>query len=270
MTATPYNFQKPGPLASAQEQQFSGWLRQACALATRIWQKQLPGELSVEYRGCEALRAADALQALPDGVLGWRVLLHERLTTVMIWPRPLTLGVVAGLLGDLIAELPADRDMTAVEDSLFEFFLHEQLLPKFLETWTGRVPLRPVLDAKEPHPRWLRVYEQDESLMVTTLALTGPFGAHEWRDLAVAEESAAVQRRLQVLVREMPVEITVKLGTAQLPLAQLAHLQAGDLIVLDQRINQPLKASVAGRDKLSGWPGRQGNRQVLQIDRIEA
>jgi flagellar motor switch protein FliM len=283
MTATPYNFQKPGPLARAEEQQFVGWLQQGCALATRIWQKQTPGCLRVEYRDCDAARAADALQAVSDGALGWRVLLHDELPTVMIWPRSLILAVVGALLDDPSPASATDRDLTVVEESLFEFFLKDLLLPRFLETWTGRIGLKPVLGAKEPHPRWLRLYELDESLMASTLSLQGTFAAQEWRwlmpktgllaslhpDGAVADETAAVQRRLQNLVREMPIAVTVKLGSVELPLAQLAQLQIGDVIVLDQRINQPLKATVGDRDKILGWPGKQGNRQALQIDHLE-
>lgn len=284
MSITPYNFQKPGPLATAQEEQFAEWLRQAAALATRVWQRQLPINLELAYRGSDALRAAQALQGLPEGMLGWRLALHNQLSTVTLWPRSLILAVVAVLLGDDAAELPAERELTVVEESLFEFFLKDLLFPKLQETWTGRVPLQPELGAKEPHPRWLRMFEPDESLVVTSMSLTGGFGTQEWRwllpkkgllasldaDGAAAENPAVVQRRLQELVRNMPVEIVVKLGTAELPLVQLAHLQVGDVVVLDQRINQPLRVMVGGQEKMRGWPGRQGTRQGLQIDHLES
>lgn len=284
MTVTPYNFQKPGPLASALEHQFASWLKTLCALATRTWRKELTVSLEIQLARSDFERAQEALAALPEAVVAYRVAIHERLNTLLVWPRTLVLGVAGALQGESNAVLPGDRDLTVVEESLFEFFLKDLLLPAFLETWTGRVPIRPVIGAREPNPRWARMFAADESLVVTRFALHGPFGAHEWlwllpkkglleclwRETETAEAAAAVRQRLETLVRDLPVDVTVTLGKVELHLSELARLRVGDLIVLDQRIQQPLRASVAGEEKLCGWPGRLGSRQALQIEEWES
>lgn len=279
MTPKPYNFQKPGPLASALEHQFASWLKTVCALATRQWRKQLPGNIEVQFARSDFERACDALAGIADGAVGFRVTLHERLPTLVVWPRPVMLGIVAALQGAAGTELPADRELTLIEDALFEFFLKDLLLPPFVETWSGRLPIHPVIGIREINPRWSRLFGSDESLVVTRFRLKTPFGDHDWtwllpkkglleslwRETETAEAAAAVRQRLETSVRDLPVDVTVTLGSVELQLSQLAQLNVGDVIVLDQRIHQPLQVSIADQTKLCGWPGRHGNRQVLQI-----
>ncbi len=280
MTVTPYNFQKPGPLASALEHQFAGWLKTACALATRKWRKEMPAGFEILVGASEFERARDTFGGLNEGSFGYRIALHERLTTMVVWPRPLLLGLIAALQGGTSQELPGDRELTLVEESLFEFFLKDLLLPSFVETWSGRLPIRPVLGPKEGNPRWSRLFAADEGLVVTRFTLRGPFGDQAWlwlvpkkglleslwQETESAENAAALKQRLEGLVRDLPVEVRVTLGRVELNLSELSELRVGDVLVLDQRIHHPLKAQVGGEEKLCGWPGRLGNRQVLRIE----
>ena len=71
------------------------------------------------------------------------------------------------------------------------------------------------------------MFAADDSLAVTRFQLEGSFGKHEWlwllpkkglleclwRETEAAEAAAAVRQRLESLVRDLPVEISVKLGT---------------------------------------------------------
>lgn len=279
MTATPFQFPKLGPVASALEDRFAGWLRMVCALATRQWRKTLPGGCEMLFGRIDLGRTCDVLGRLEETSVAYRVALHERLPTLLVWPRPLLLGIVNALQGAGASELPADREVTLIEESLFEFFLKDILLPPFLETWGGRLPIRPVIEGKEANPRWSRLFPADESLLATSLALKAGFGEQAWlwlvpkrgltecfwQETEAAETAAVARQRLESAVRELPVDMTVLLGSAELRLTQLAQLQVGDVIVLDQRLSQPLAARVGERTKFCGWPGRVGSRQVLQI-----
>ncbi|MFO0966565.1 MAG: FliM/FliN family flagellar motor switch protein [Gemmataceae bacterium] len=279
MSAAPYNFQKPGRLNSALDQQFHGWLQTACALATRRFQRDLPFPAEVLLGPSDNLRARAALLTLPEDTIAYRVPLQEHLPTVMAWPRLLVLGLISTLLGDKLEGPPADRELTAVDDSLFEFFLRDMLLPAFLESWTGQNAIHPQVGEKISNPRYAKVYGADESLLVASFKVKGQFGDYDWRwlvpkngllanqqDEAAAEQQAQNRERLLQQVRELPVELVVTLGSAELPLTQLARLRVGDIILLDQPVNQPLVAKVADNDKLRGWPGKVGTRQAFRIE----
>ena len=64
----------------------------------------------------------------------------------------------------------------------------------------------------------------------------------------------------------MATELTVILGTAEVPLSRLATLAEGDLLILGQRVSEPLAARIADVDKYRVWPGSMQRRQVVQIE----
>ena len=79
-----------------------------------------------------------------------------------------------------------------------------------------------------------------------------------------AEESPELKR----LVEEIPVEVVIKLGDATVHFNDLASMQVGDLLILDQRVTEPLCATVSETIKFRGWPGRVGSRQGFQITQL--
>jgi flagellar motor switch protein FliM len=72
-------------------------------------------------------------------------------------------------------------------------------------------------------------------------------------------------RGLEAVVRTAPVELTVTLGKAEVPLAQIDDLKPGDVSVLGQRVGDPPVLAVAGWEKFLAWPGRVRARQACQI-----
>ena len=52
------------------------------------------------------------------------------------------------------------------------------------------------------------------------------------------------------------------------PLADLAQLAVGDVIVLDQRVAEPLDAHVADQRVLRAWPGQRGKHRAIQIETV--
>jgi flagellar motor switch protein FliM len=132
---------------------------------------------------------------------------------------------------------------------------------------------------------WTRIFPPDDNVLTATFHVKGPFGESEWYclfslkhllgQLALSMPGADKPRtgprspepdRLRLLVEELPVELTVQLGTVELSLAELAKLSAGDLIILNQRVSEPLTAYLAGEKKCKGWPGRVGSRQAFEVE----
>jgi flagellar motor switch protein FliM len=287
MTIAPYDFCKPGRLASDRESRFAGWLRLATALATRKWAKSLPFQAEWTVHGFDTFRPTDSLARLSETAVAYRLgLAGGQVTTLLAMPRPLVLAVAAGFVGDAGKALPADRELTLVEESLFEFFVNNHLLPPLKETWPGSEPACPELLQAEPNPRWSRLFGADAPLVVCTFLLSGPFGVEEWHwllpregllvlldrpDQATPEaeaEAAAVKPRLEARVNDLPIAITVCLGSVEVRLSQLSRLRVGDVVVLDQRVSEPLTAAMGEEDKYRGWPGRVGSSQAFKIESL--
>jgi flagellar motor switch protein FliM len=113
------------------------------------------------------------------------------------------------------------------------------------------------------------------------LDVATPFGDHpvhllvhrvgRWDSLVRAEgspkpETPGVREQMESLVREMPVELEIVLGSADLTMHDVAALRAGDVIVLQQKVNQPLDGLVSGTRKFRVWPGAIGPKAAILID----
>lgn len=282
MTVEAFNFRKPGRLGSDLEQRLGGWLRTGCVRAPDRLAKVMPYRPDMAFQGIEIVLPSDGLARLPDASVGYRVALGgDEMLTLLVFPRLLALAFVGAMLGDPGSESPNDRELTVVEESLCEYVVQSLLLPVLQETWPGLEPLPIVVRQREANPKWTRLFPPDKNLVVCTFKVQAPFGEQTWHWLMPqkglleriarpetgeeqAEETAA-RPRLEAVVCDLPAEVTVTLGTVELPLSYLAELRAGDLVILNQRVTEPLVATVAGQRKFRVWPGRVGSRQAFQV-----
>ncbi|HTU22189.1 MAG TPA: FliM/FliN family flagellar motor switch protein [Gemmataceae bacterium] len=285
MTHRAYNFRKPDRLAGTLEHRLTAWLRSASQLAADRAAQLLPFRIEMALQGIAQAPPLEVLSALPETVLGYRIAsAGSSADMLFLWPRPLALALVNAALGETPTELPADRELTAVELSLCEYLMQALGAAVLQETWRGGKPLLLTVQEREPSPRWTRLFVKAEQLLQCTFTLRGPFGDQEWYWLAPYQalhellahaetiDSSLFQqestRKLEALVRELPIEMTVELGSIDLPIAQLAALAPGDLLILKQRVSEPLNVRVDNHPKFRGWPGRVGVRQSLQIESL--
>jgi flagellar motor switch protein FliM len=285
MTLRAYNFRKPDRLAGTLETRLTSWLRAASQLAVEKAPQQLPFRVEMALRGIDYARPTEVLSHLPDAAIGYRLAAaNEEADMLFVWPRPLALALVNGALGETPTELPADRELSVVELSLCEYLMQNLCAAVLQETWTGATSFPLTVQEREPSPRWTRLFVKAELVLHCTFTIRGPFGEQDWywlapyqalheritradlADPALIPQEAA--RKLEAVVRELPVEVSVDLGTIELPIAQLAALAPGDLLILNQRVSEPLLVRVDQRPKFRGWPGRVGARQSLQIESL--
>lgn len=282
MTHKPYNFRKPDRIAGTLEHRLTAWLRAAGQLASEKGTRHLPFRVEMVLRGIEIAPPLEVLSRLSDGLLGYRLaFVGEPADMLFVWPRPLALALVEGILGETPTALPEDRDLSVVELSLCEYLMQSLAAAVLQETWTGRTPLGLTVGEREPSPRWTRLFVKAEQMLQCTFTLRGAFGEQDWYWLAPhkslqelinragddppAQIQQDAPRKLEALVRELPIEVTVDLGMVELTLAQLSALAPGDLLILNQRVSDPLCVRVDNRTKFRGWAGRVGSRQSLQI-----
>lgn len=285
MTAEPYDFRKPGRPAGAVEQRLASWLRDFCALAPAAWAKHLAIAAHPKFNGLVMAWPDAALAQLPETALAYPVRVSgvDR-PTLLVLPRPLLLALVAGALGDTSAELPADRELTVVEESVADYLMENLLFANLRTTWPGTTALQLTLQPRVANPRYARLFPTDGGVMVCSFAVEGPFGTQPWywllpqtgwldqaapaeQGLAGLAETAGASG-IEPMVRELPVSLTVVLGTVELPLAQAGQLRAGDVLILGQPVAEPLTTYVAGEKKFRVWPGRTGSRQAVEIESL--
>src|ERR1700677_1586642 len=104
MSVERHEFGKPGKLPGSLEARLLRWFKAAAELAPEFWGKSLPVEAALACTGYRAARSGDALSALPDPCVAFRIRMDRDMMTMLALPRSLVLALVAGLQGDLTSD----------------------------------------------------------------------------------------------------------------------------------------------------------------------
>lgn len=279
---TPYDFRKPSRLPDGLDQYLACYQKSLCSRLPEKWNVHLASPLQWIPSTSETLRSADAVAQLPDPALSFSFALGEvEVPTVFSFPRQLMLALVSGMLGDIPEELPADRELTVVEHSLAGLAMQE-LVVALRESSPQNDALACRLQGAIPRRQIPRLFPVGEDIVNCRIKMNGLCGTHDVHWLLPQEASESlieredwqtkadpsVGPRLESLVRDIPVQVVVRLGGATLHVSDLANLRAGDVVLLDQRVAEPLVAVVADEQKFRGWAGRVGTRQAFQIASI--
>ncbi len=279
MTQAAFDFRKPPP--GELGRQANRWLTAACRRAGEPWARLLPYPATLAVGNVEVVGVGAGLSALPDDATAIPLSAEDDGTGLLVFRRPFLLALLAGLVGETPAALPADRDPTELELSLIGYLARELFLDPIEKAWPAANPPRLTAGGLSP-PRLAWSGSGADLVLFATLDATTPFGEHPvylivpraelGARLAAAESRPepppppAPTAHIEALVREMPVDLTVLLGTADLTMSELGALRAGDVVVLRQKVDQPLDGLLSGARKFRVWPGVVGERAAVVID----
>ncbi len=207
----------------------------------------LPGSIVVEMSTALALSFVD------------RLLGGEGLKAPMRGPTDLEAGVIRDIMSSTIP---------ALEEALEP--VHE---------------VTPALTAVDYNPRFVQIVAPTEMILLLgytvrlgsgaegILSLCYPFTTIEpaltgLERRVLIESAVAPSDEVPPLASTLPdleVPMSIRLRTSQVPTAQLAALQPGDVIRLEHRIDEPARGEVGGHHLVSARLGRRGRRLAVQI-----
>jgi flagellar motor switch protein FliM len=279
-TAPPaFDFRRPPP--GDTERQIAAWLGEACRRAAVAWTKVLPFPAEPRVEKVEITTAGSGLRSLPPDTLGFPIRMSDLADDgfLVALRRPVVLVLLSGLMGDMPDRLPADRELGVVERSLCEYMLRELFLGALESSWPlpGGIKLAAGFGGP-PETVWRQPFADAaysaELVISTTLGdfsvrllftRSGRLEQLSMPKVRTMPNDSAARSQIESLVKEMPVDVTVVLGTADLTMFDLARLVAGDVVLLRQRVSEPLEARVAGAAKFRVWPGTVGGRCAVQV-----
>lgn len=277
---TDFDFRKPPP--GDLILRLTGWLTESCRRTVAAWARLLPFPATWTLGSVALSTAGPTMAALPEDAVGFRVIPKGDPGAAFLFalPRPLLLALMGGMMGETPPDLPADRDLSPAEVSLSEFCLRELFLAPMSAAWPLGGGLTVAAEGPAPPGTIWRI-PPTAPVLVAPLTLTAGFGevstplvfpraATFDRLTAIPPppdpmSSAADRKHIESLVLEMGIDLSVVLGTADLTLDEMARLKPGDLLVLRQKVSDPLDAEVAGAAKFRVWPGAIGSRAAVQI-----
>lgn len=279
MTPTPFDFQNPPP--GELERQVAEWLTATCRVASASWTDRLCYPVEVRPGAIVPGTAIATWRAIAEPSLGFSATLASPAVGHVLFTlhRPLMLGLITGLLGETPTALPDDREPGDLESSLFDYIARDFFLDPLEKGWPLADPPR-LTAGPTGAPRSVWRGATSDRVLSATLLVSTPFGEYPialilsrsgpWTRLAEAPrrdelEAPFDRTSVETVVRAMQVDLSVVLGTADTTMSELAQLQAGDVIVLRQRVGEPLDGFVSGAHKFRVWPGAIGLRAAVQV-----
>ena len=278
-----YDFSKPARLSSGNADQWQHWLDLFARDFREKWFQLANVETELRIGEQAALAFEVVRQRLPRPAIAWSVSIgQDNLPTLLVFDRPLALGLVMQLLGEQQKELPDDRPLSAIEHSLCEM-MFRRIVDSLSESWPQKEPLDCEIQEMDLFPHRSRLWEPRKTVYTCNFAFDIGDGntVCQWilpqeelekmleqLDIPRVELNAASRQRMEQKVTDVPVEVTVELGRTKVPVSKLATLAADDVLLFEQRINEPLPLVVAGKRKFYGWLGRTGNRQAFKVTEL--
>jgi flagellar motor switch protein FliM len=178
------------------------------------------------------------------------------------------------------------RDFTQIENTMIGKVV-SRCLNDLASAWEKVFPVDIVYARSEINPEFAGIVLPGDSVIVTQfrvdiegvgggLSLCVPYSTIEpVRDRLSGgvqrdnlRSDAKWRQRLKERIRAASVDIVVELGSTQVTTERLLQLKTGDVIQLEQRVGEPLAASVQGVQKLMGRPGVIKGNRALKLNRI--
>jgi len=181
------------------------------------------------------------------------------------------------------------RTLTEIDQLLLRGMV-EHMLNDIKAAWSKLVVVEPGLDDTTVNYQWVQMVMGNERVMLVAFEMSGqsvtgtmnvyiPFtllkpiahllNPYVWisgqkeRQSNPAEHDAVIANLSRV---SLP--LRVLLGNAELTIREVSELQVGDVIPLEQPVNQDLVVEVAERTRFMARPGRIGNRLAAQITSV--
>lgn len=177
------------------------------------------------------------------------------------------------------------RELTDIERIVIEKVV-TRTLQLLKEAWENIVQFKPKLDIIEMNPLFTQIVSPSEMVVLISfrtqigdveglMNLCIPFivlepiisklSAHFWFAGTARESTQESIQRITNRIEKATVNISAVLGTASIKVKELLELQAGDVIMLDSKVINPIDIRIGTKTKFYGRPGVLGSKSAAQV-----
>jgi len=255
------------------------WSEKASEFFVQQWQTVSESEIKVAAKTVDAHSFVDIQESWENPCSGAEIAFRQNTVRgqLIIENQQLRVLLMDILKGDDTAD--GHRDLTPIESSLATL-IFELIAVSFSEGWQEQEPLEFDLKEFDSVPERNRLFAADKKVLICGLEveLNGQtavmhllIARNEMAALFGIDPTAAPDRKMgqQIspnMISKINIKLDAELGSARLDMTDLVTLSAGDIIILEQSVREPVPVRVNGEVLFHAWPGKQFNQQVLKID----
>jgi flagellar motor switch protein FliM len=165
----------------------------------------------------------------------------------------------------------------------------EKCLRIYDEAWIKALPIQTQVHSFEMNPQFAQVAPSSETAVVmffeinvrnTTFPMNICFpyfvldpliqklSSENWVGHSLLKKTDSDRERIEHSLRQTEVEMTVCLGETSLKPREILELEAGDVIVLETKVGNPLKVSVEDRIRFMVMPGILEKKKAMVIENV--
>ncbi len=197
-------------------------------------------------------------------------------TGMLVIDRVELLALLMDILGN--TDEIVDRELTSVEDALCEMIL-QQVATAMADSWQGAEEIVVNVGPVDQQPSRNKMFSPEKKLLASGVCIqVGESSANIHVVLAKDETSKLLgvetqrdskpknnERLSSEKIAEIGVEVSAGLGSVDLVMDDLVSISVGDIIVLEQSVEDPVLMFVNHEPTFRAWPGRVASKQALKI-----
>ncbi|MEM6468471.1 MAG: FliM/FliN family flagellar motor switch protein [Planctomycetota bacterium] len=275
MTLRPFDFREIAAMDDSAVV-IRNWLSKSTSFFSEDWVDATGYSAKLSLGGVKTDSYDAMLETIPREDLCCSVEVVDHLSSMWYASVEQLRVIATDLLGQSELDENGPSELTPVETDLVHFFI-ERLAESLGEGWMGDNELPIEIGQLSKDARKLRLFRGSDFVTNIAMEIECRVGTAKLNWLVPKSKFAAlldhtVENRAEhassppkEMVAKLPVEVVTLLGSARISMADLPNLKPGQLLLLDQRIDDPLTATVDGAETFECWPGRMGNQQAVQV-----
>ncbi|MBM7613668.1 flagellar motor switch protein FliM [Alkaliphilus hydrothermalis] len=181
------------------------------------------------------------------------------------------------------------RTYTEIEITLIKKLM-KQILDLMIDPWENVIELQPKLDKIETNSQFVQIVSPNETIALITLSLKigevegmmnvciphiviepilEKLSTKFWFSSISKSVTDNDKHTLKKRVERSHINIAAILGGTRITVKDFLELQKGDVIMLDDPVNEEIEVQVGDKHKYFGVPGTAKNKLAVRITRIE-
>jgi flagellar motor switch protein FliM len=192
------------------------------------------------------------------------------------------------LLGGVGTSPSKINALTEIETIVMER-IFSRAFTSLKEAWKTVIDLEPRLEALETNPQFMQIVSPNETIALISLStkigdttgminlciphvviepIMSKLSVHHW---FVSQKKSRLDEEIDSITKKVnktKLPVIAELGNSQISIHEFLNLAAGDVISLNQSVEEPLKIKVGDKLKFVGSPGEVKGKLAIQISEI--
>lgn len=284
--AKKYDFKRPNKLSKEQIQTLKGIHENYARIISNILSNQVRNNVKLIVASLEQVTFGEFIRSIPNPTtLGYFTCKPLEGVCVIELNPSFCFYMIDLYFGGMLSNSFDIREMTDIEMMVIQNIMND-MIDNYKNVWGDIIDVVTELGSIETNPLLQQVLPHNEIVVLITfkvqimeentlINLCIPFRTLEvisdkldiknYDSVKSNGENDTYRKSIEDLLHKVELEIEVLLGKAQVNVSEFIGLNIGDILVLDTKVNSPMKIMVDNKEKIYVQPGLYNGKLAVQV-----